>query len=409
MKSARGTAPPGQRWATRAIVIGQVALSLVLIVAASLLIGSALRMANEPPGFDRHGLLTFRLTLSDTQYPHTPQQGAFFDQLLTALQSLPGTRGAALASVAPLAAGSQSWVMVEGRAQQPHPDAAPLDVGLNNVSAGYFELLGIPLQRGRLFSANDNATSPAAAIVNRAFVARYFPGEDPLGRRVRVSADPNAPWLTIVGVVGDVKRFDVFHEMGWLVGPQLYRVAAQNPYLTINVIVRTVTAPLSLVPTIQHTIAGLNGTLAIRGVRTVDDRLDEIMAAPRLRAGLLGAFAALSLLLSGVGIYGVLAQNVVQRRHEIGIRLALGAHPRHLQRMVLSQGARLAAIGLALGGVAAFLSTRLLASFIYQLRPADAWISALAGATVAAAALLATYIPARRATTVDPVAVLRTE
>jgi len=408
MKSARGSAPPGQRWATRAIVIGQVALSLVLIVAASLLIGSALRMANESPGFDRHGLLSFRLTIAEAQYANAAQQVAFFDQLIATLQSLPGTRGAALASVAPLAAGSQGWVSIEGR-PQPQLETAPLDVGFNNVSAGYFELLGIPLQRGRLFETGDAAGSEAVAIVNRAFVARYFPGEDPLGRHVRLSADASAPWLTIVGIVGDTKRVDVFHEMGWLTGPQLYRPVAQNPYATINVILRTISPPLGMVPSIQHTIAGVNGTLAIRGVRTVDDRLDEIMAAPRLRAALLGAFAALSLLLSGVGIYGVLAQNVVQRRHEMGIRMALGAHPRDVQRLVLAQGARLAAIGLLLGGVGAYLNTRLLASFVYQLRPADAWTSALAGSFVALAALLATYIPARRATTVDPVAVLRTE
>ena len=385
-----------------AIVMGQIALGLVLLTAAALLIDSSLRMAAAPLGFDVPNLLMLGLAKPS----ETAADRQFFTRLLQETQSVPAVRGAALASVEVFSSAGMNSVAVEGQPATP-PERAPIDVSFTSTSPEYFDVLGISLLQGRRFTATDNKEALPVAIVNRAFVDRYFPQQEALGKHVRVGSDPAAPWITLVGIVSNVGRSDPFHEMGWLVGPQMYRPFEQQPTPSQVLLVRSNEPRAELLPTIRRVIASLDPNLAPGHVRTAQERRDEFLAAPRFRALLLAAFAGLALLLAALGTYGVLAQNVSQRQREIGIRMALGAQRGQVFRLVLEQGARLIAVGIALGVAGALASGRLLASFLYGVRAADPVLLLLVAAFLALVALVAVYIPARRAASVDPMLALR--
>jgi putative ABC transport system permease protein len=349
----------------------------------------------------------FQVSMPGKLPPNPQQQVNFFTQLQDRIHLLPGVAGAAYASAEPLSSGSSNSVAVEGRPAPP-PQQAEIDTAFTRISPNYFEVMEMPLIRGRHFDQNDSVDAAKVTVVNDAFVKRYFPAEDPIGKHVRAN-DSSSPWLTVVGVVGNTQRFDVFHEMGFLSTPQIYLPFAQDSFGTANFVVRATGEPRALLPAVRRAAAEQNGSVALRRYRTIDDKLAEITSAPRFRAVLLGAFAGLALLLAAVGVYGVLAQSVAQRRHEIGVRMALGAERGRILRLVMSQGMQIISLGVALGLGGALALSRVFSAFLFGVRATDPVFLCANALLIGIVAALATYIPARRAAAVDPIVALKYE
>ena len=388
-----------------ALVVAEIAIALVLLVSASLLIQSFLRLERVAPGFNPHHVLTFSLDLPETRYS-TVQQAAFYRQLISRIETLPGVTQASAVLPLPLSR-SQMGVgfEIEGRpmAQGDLPETDFSTIGLN-----YFHTMGIPLVKGRDFTAHDDLKSTPVCIINETLARKYFPGEDPLGKRIKptLSVDNNPPPMReIVGVVGDVKHRNLSAESG----PEVYVPHAQVPFSTMAVIVRTETEPQSITAAVQREVRSLDKDLPLINVRTLDEYVSTSVERPRFNTLLLGIFAAVALILTAVGLYGVLAYTVAQRTHEIGIRMALGAQTRNVLRLVIGQGMLLALIGIGTGLAVAWMVTRLLASLLYGISARDPVTFAGVALLLSAVALLACYIPARRATRVDPVIALRYE
>jgi putative ABC transport system permease protein len=317
------------------------------------------------------------------------------------LSALPGVRATALASSLPL-----DWVLnfsygVEGRPARPgeEPQADYL-----SVSPNYFEVMRIPVLRGRAFTERDAEGAPAVALINETMARRVFPGEDPLGKRVVIDYMERRVPLEVVGVVADTKQ-----TVGQPAGIQIYDCYLQRPWLSSSFIVRTEGDPAALAPAAQRAVREVDAARAAAGVKTMERLLSESVAQPRFYAQLLTAFAAVALLLAAVGVYGVMSYTVTQRTHEIGIRIALGARGGDVVRMVVRQGMALALGGVLAGLAAAFALTRVLASLLYDVSATDPGIFALVSLLLAGVALLACLLPARRATKVDPMVALRYE
>jgi putative ABC transport system permease protein len=389
----------------RALVIAEVALSLVLLAWAGLLIQSVDRLSSAPLGFRAGHLLTAYLNLPSTTYPQPRQRLHFYEQLVREASVLPGVEGLALS---PFFGSGGNSVEVEGN---PSPSSADRrDVDEQGVSAGYFHVIGIPVLLGREFDSSDRENSLGVAIVNQALAKEFFPHEDPIGRKVRLGdAEHKNPWLTIVGIVGDVKSMTVFKEMGYVVNPTVYRPLAQDPVSRVSVFVRTAAPPPALAPSLRRVIANLDPLLPSPEVQTMDEWLAQFRSQPRLRATALSIFAGLALLLAAVGIYGVLSQSVARQTHEIGVRMALGAQRADVLRSVVWRGMGPILVGVGLGLVAALALTRFLSNLLYGVRPTDPATLANVSAILAGVAFLASYIPARRATKVDPMVALRYE
>jgi putative ABC transport system permease protein len=299
---------------------------------------------------------------------------------------------------------------IKGR---PAPRTEIGDVARDTASPDFFRLMSIPVLQGRVFDARDNEKSRPVAIVNEALVREYFPHESALGKEIRFvpgqEIDQNNPWVTIVGVVGTVKRTIVYQEMGYTSPPAVYRPLDQVAGGSMGIIVHTVGNPLALRPALERAVSDLDKDVPVSSFETANEAIAESLLQPRFRAIVLGIFAALALLLAMVGLYGVLSQAVSQRTHEIGIRMALGAEKGRVLAMVVRQGMVLAVGGMAIGLLAALLLTRLLTAMLYGVRPADASALAVAALLMSVAALLAAYVPTRRATKVDPMVALRYE
>ena len=268
----------------------------------------------------------------------------------------------------------------------------------------------IPLLQGRAFDTRDREKTLPVAIVNQALAEHCFPNKNPIGQEIKLGVpDENKPWLTIVGVVGNVKSTTVFKEMGYVVSPRVYRPYRQNAVGSVSIYFRTSLSPAALVPAIRRGVWDLDNNLPPPTVETMNQWLSQFFSQPRLRAILLGIFAGLALLLAAIGIYGVLSQSVVQRTHEIGIRMALGAQRRDVLKLIIAQGLTLALVGVGIGIVAALGLTRLMASLLYGVKPTDPLTFAGVALLLLAVAFLACYIPARRAAKVDPMEALRYE
>jgi putative ABC transport system permease protein len=270
----------------------------------------------------------------------------------------------------------------------------------------------IPLLRGRPFDLRDRKQSQPVAIVSEGLVKEYFPHEDPIGRQVKLGAPAEAAkasWLTIVGVVGDVKATTVFKEMGYVDMPAIYQPVDQVAGGSMGMVIRTGGKPGDLQPTVERTVADLDKDVPVSNFLAMDDRLAEFLAQPRFRTVVLGAFAGLALLLAAIGIFGVLSQSVSQRTHELGIRMALGAERGQVLWLIVRQGMSLAIAGTGIGLLAALAADRLLAAMLYGVKPTDPMTMASVCLVLVAVALLASYIPARRATKVDPMVALRYE
>jgi len=392
--------------AGRLLVILEAALSLVLLAGAGLLIESVARLSSVFLGYNPDHLLTARIELPKPVYGDSHQQAEFYTKLVADVEALPGVRGAVVSSWLPPDGAGNDALDVKGRLA---PTSEVGDVAVDRVSPDFFRVMRIPLLSGRQFDARDAETSSPVAVVNEALAKEYFPGDDPIGQQIKIGVPGKSPWITVVGVVGNIKRTIVFQEMGYVVPPAVYRPASQAPASRMGIIVRSAAAPMTLIPAVQRVVSGLDKGVPVWDFRTANDRLSEFLTLPRFRTVLLSVFASLALLLAAIGIYGVLSQAVTRRTHEIGIRMALGAKQRDVLRLVVAEGLTLAMAGVLLGAGAAWGLTRFLAAFLYGLRPADAATFALVSALLLAVALVASYAPARRAAKTEPIVALRSE
>jgi putative ABC transport system permease protein len=389
----------------QALMTLELAMALVLLIGAGLLARSFVRLVSTPQGFDPHGVLTARVALPAKTYLGEEQQGEFYSQLMERLQALPGVKSAGAGVVLPLGGTAMitSFVQVEG-----HPPADKTlnfawSTAVNMVMPDFFTALRISLMKGRYVDQHDTANSTETAVVNETFFRRYFPNEDPIGHRIQIAGSQT--WRTIVGVVGDTKQMGVASETM----PEIFIPFEQSPNPDMSLIIRTDADPTSLIPAVRAVVASLDKDVPIYGAETLDNLLAGQVASQRFNMALLGTFAGLALLLAAVGIYGVMAYAVGQRTQEIGIRMALGALPENVLRMVLAQGARLAIFGVVLGTGAGIALTRLLRTLLFEVKPSDPTTFAVGAAILFVAAIAACWIPARRATKVDPLIALRYE
>jgi predicted permease len=390
-----------------ALVVAEVAVSLVLLVGAGLLINSFLRLRSVEPGFRADNLLTMGVVLPAQKYPDHARRAAFYDELLRRVEAVPGVKSAAVTNWIPLVKqGDSTSITVEGR---PAPEPGKELIAVTRVvSPDYFKTMGIQLSRGRAFDASqDRADSPGAVVVSETAARRYWPGEDAVGKRLSIGNPENPDdWLTVVGVANDVRQFQLDADPK----PQMYLTYAQAGFFVPrNLVVSTSVEPLSVAVAVRNAVWGIDRDQPVSNVRTMEDVLSDSIARQRFSMLLLGIFAAVALLLAAVGLYGVMTYAVAQRTREIGVRMALGAQAGDVLKLVVAHGLKLALAGVALGLVAAFVLTRLMSSLLFGVSPTDPATLATISLVLVAVALLASYIPARRATKVDPLIALRYE
>ncbi|HEV2349240.1 MAG TPA: ABC transporter permease [Terriglobia bacterium] len=384
------------------LVVGEIAVALVLLAGAGLLLRSFIRLVGVNPGFNAHRLLTLHIALPTAQYPQPEQQQRFFEDLVRRARSLPGVQSAAVSSYLPLGGGDIFYFF--------HPEDQP-DLGpgknptalLGAIHPDYFRTLGIPLLRGRAFAETDTDTAAPVMIVDQSMAKHYWPNQDPVGQRVIYSRENIT--AEVVGVVGSVK----YSGLNSGSASEMYVPYTQRPWPSMTLEVRAASDPSMLAGAVREQIQALDKNQPVSSLRTMDEVVAGSVAQARLTMFLLGIFAAAALALAALGIYGVMSYSVARRTHEIGIRMALGAETTDVLRLVVGQGMTLALIGLAVGLGGAFALTRFLASLLFDVRPTDAATLAAVSVGLLAVALAANYIPARRATKIDPLAALRHE
>jgi len=404
-----GRALSGARSAARtrsALVLAEVALASVLLVGAALLLRTFVGLTRVDPGIAVDGILTARVTLPRSRYDDPARQVAFGDALLDRARALPGVGSAALGSAAPVDDAVPYWAIALAGVEQPPPDVVQ-DAVVYRASPEYFHTFGLPLIRGRLFEAADRADRTPVAIVSQGLAQRYWPGRDPIGSRLTFDdpADSAATWMTVVGVVGDVRQDGAVSPAY----PQIYVPFAQLSNRSIVVALRTGRNPLALAAPLKQALAGVDPSLALSQVTTMEQRVAGTLARPRVNALLLAGFAATALVLAALGIYGVIAYSVVQRTRELGIRVALGASADAVLGIVMRQGLAPVMIGLAIGLGVAAVGSRVLRSLLYGVTATDLATYGAVAAFLGAVAAAASYVPARRAARSDPVQALRAE
>ncbi len=403
---ARGAAGSLRRHRTRsALVVAEVALSLVLLVAAGLLLRSFASLQKVDPGFRAVNVLTFGISLPESAYSTQERTTGFFHTLLDRLAALPGVRAAGAVNPLPFSGNNSSGsFLIEGRTV-PSGGTAP-HADQRAVSPGYFKAMGIPLRRGRLLTDADRPGAPPAVVIDDALAQEYFKGADPLGRHLRRPSNTSS-WATVVGIVGHVQHsaLDSKQRKATFYSSYLQDMHSQS----LQFVVHTAGDPMSLANVVQQEVSTLDKDVPIFDVKTMDGRVAASLANRRFAAWLLAAFSFIAMLLAAVGLYGVMAQSVQQRSREIGVRMALGAQSRDVLRMILRQGAILIACGLVAGTATALVLTSLMKSLLFAVSPADPLTFVLVAALLLAVALAATWLPARRATRLDPVNTLRYE
>jgi putative ABC transport system permease protein len=409
-ESGRGSsAASGSRRFRGALVVGEVALALVLLTGAGLLMKSFVHLAQVDPGFHAQSVLTMDLTLPPYKYPTEQKQAAFFQKVLNRVALLPGVGTVGAVSRLPLGNSAEEMdaFAIEGK---PTPANGQLALAEYRVcSAEYFRALGIPLMRGRWLTSADAGGRPGVVVISEMLARQYFPGEDPLGKRVKIGGTGSTnSWLTIVGIVHDVKH----NSLAAPAPPQLYVSYLQSADTQMTLVIRTAGDPLQVVAAARNEVRSVDSDQPVANVRTMEKIVEASVARPRFNMLLFGIFAAVALALAAVGLYGVISYSVGQRAHEIGIRMALGAKRSDVLGMVLRQGMTLVAAGLAVGLAAAVVMSRVLASLsslLYEVSSTDPVILAGVVLVLAAAAMVACTLPALKATRVDPVTALRCE
>jgi putative ABC transport system permease protein len=391
-----------------ALVISEIALSLVLLIGATLMIRSFLRMQQNDAGFDPANLLTMEFRLSGPNYEEDRQRTAFIQQVAERIKALPEVEAVGVVNDLPLGDSySTESFNVEG---QPVPPSEAPETTMQTMTPDYLRAMRIPLVRGRAFEERELAESSPVVIVNETMARRFWPGGEAVGKRLRLGAGADAPWLTVVGVTADVKEL---YRIGGLDAKpplQTYVLYPQAPYRSMMLAVRTKAGhPASITAAVTREIHAVDKNLPLFNVLTMKEVLERSVWLPLFYGRMFGAFAVLALFLAAVGIYGVMAYAVAQRTHEIGIRMALGAQSGDISKLVLRQGMALTLIGVAIGLLAAFALTRVLASLLFGVSATDPLTFAGVSLALALVALLACYIPARRAMKVDPMVALRYE
>jgi putative ABC transport system permease protein len=388
-----------------AVVASEVALALVLLVGAGLLVRSLARLQAVDPGFEASHVLTMSVSLPDSRYAVASRRAAFFAQLLERVGRLPGVTAAGAVSHLPLAGRGLS---ADVRPEHGAPQSGALSIGdYVSVTPGYFRAMGIPLLGGRQLGERDVAEAPPVVVVSEVLARRLWPGMNPVGQRVIVGSTIGADTTPreIVGVVGDVRAAGLESEPG----PAVYAPYAQNPWPTMSAVVRSSVDPTQLAAAVRGQVRALDAEQPVYNVRTLDDVLGASLAVRRVQMTLLGTFALAALALAATGVYGVLAQAVRRRTHELGVRVALGAQRRDVLRLVVGQGMRPVGVGVLIGGAAAVAMGKLLRGLLYGVTPADPATLVGAALFLGLVSLIACVLPARRAVRVDPVLALRSE
>jgi putative ABC transport system permease protein len=409
-ESSRGsTSGPGHHRIRGALVAAEIAMAMLLLVGSGLLLRSFSRLQDVPPGFQADHLLVADLPLSQGTYAKPEQRFEFFDRLVERAKSLPGVRSAGAASFLPVSGGGGLLHFnISGRPpKSPHDYTA---AGYRTITPNYFETLGMPLEQGRFFTAGDTEKAPAVVVINAAMARTYFPGENPLGKRMQIGATPvsDVPWMEVVGVVGDVRQGLDLDPKAEMYLP--YRQADQLiPVFQLSIVLRTAADPMLEASALRSALAEIDPNQPLVRVRTMEENMAATVAQPRFRTWLIGIFAALALVLAGVGVYGVMSYTVTQRTSEIGIRVTLGAQPEDVFRIVVGEGLRLALAGVGVGILAALALTRLLRSFLYGVSAYDPLTFGAVTMILTLVAVAASFFPARRATLVDPMVALRYE
>jgi putative ABC transport system permease protein len=390
------------------LVVAEVAVSLLLLIGAGLLINSFLRLRSVDPGFRTDKLLTMEVVLPGTKYPEHAQRAAFYTDLLRRVEALPGVKSAAVTTNLPLyPQGNSISFSIEGR---PDPATGRKPTVVTRViSPRYFDTMGIQLLQGRPLTEQDRADTPSVAVLSETMARRFWPDGDALGKRItpgRADSTDPSDWITVVGVVKDVRQFELDAEPK----PQMYLSYEQAGFFEPNdLVVSTDAEPLSLAPAVRKAVWEVDKDQPVSNVRTMEDILSGSIARQRFSMLLLGVFAGLALILAAVGIYGVISYSVAQRTREIGLRMALGAQRSDVVKMVVGQGLKLVLIGVAFGLAAAFVLTRVMSSLLFGVSATDPVTFIIISLVLIGVALLASFIPARSATKVDPMIALRAE
>ena len=395
-----GSSGAAQRYMRNVLVVSEIALSLILLIGAGLLIKSFIRLRQVDPGFKSEGVLTMQISLPRSKYGDDPQQIAFAQQLLQKMKTIPGIESSSVTTTAPLLGGSIYGFTFEGNAE-----LAPQDVPsaeYYSVSSDYFQTMRMRLMKGRAFTEYDSANANKVAIINESMVRKFFPHEDPIGRRMNITNGYQAS-REIIGIIGDVKTGGIDAP----VASQMYVPILQEPDNSLIVTVRGGNNPLSLVGALRSQVQEIDPTQPIANVKTMDEVMASSIAPRRLTMVLLGIFAAVALILAAVGIYGVMSYSVTQRTHEIGIRMALGAKVVDVLKMVIGQGMLLTLAGLVIGLIGALGLSWLIESLLFGVSSRDPWTFFAISGLLTLVALFAVYLPARRAAKTDPIIALR--
>jgi predicted permease len=400
-----GSASAGKKRIRSVLVVAEVSISLVLLVGAGLMIKSFYRVLQADPGFNSTGVLTAQFSLPSSQYKDAASRRQFENQLVAKLESIPGVQAAGVKQ--PLLGGFQTGFMIEGK-PRPDPGKAP-STDISRISPGALEAMGVPLLQGRYFTAADTDTSESICIVDTTMAQTQWPGKNPIGEHVSVAGrhdDPNSPdWMKVVGVVAHTKNYGVDQPSR----VETYRPLTQSPTSGGNLVLRAGVNPASVSGPARDAIFSIDANVPLSQTRELAEIVDENVAPRRLSVLLLSAFAALALVLSAVGIYGVMSYMVTQRTQEIGVRIALGAQRGDVMRLILQNGMALLLTGLGIGLAGAFALSRFLQSLLFEVKSTDIMTFASVPFLLAAVAFLACYLPARRATLVDPVIALRND
>jgi putative ABC transport system permease protein len=384
-----------------ALAVVQLALSLALLSSAGLLTRSLIALERVDPGFDASHLLTAQFRLPAVKYDSPEKIAAMFDRTVTELRSVPGVEAAALVRASPFSQNGESFpVNVEGKPALSPGDAPQMQ--LNTVTPGYFATMRIPVRLGRDFTATDRAGTLPVIVVNKAFADAMWPNQSPIGKRVRVGSND---WLTIVGEVGDTKHYTL-NETQLLQG---YVPHAQRPQVFTSIVVRTRGNPLDLAKAVREAVWRVDRDQPVWRFKAMEQDLQGVVASNRTIVWLTGLFAVVALLVAAVGIYGVLSYTMAQRTQEVGVRVALGADSARVTAMVIREGMRLVVVAVGAGLIASLGAARLLQSQLYGVGENDVTTFAVVSVLLAGVAILACYVPARRASRIDPVVALRAD
>ncbi|MBL8234367.1 MAG: ABC transporter permease [Bryobacterales bacterium] len=407
--AGRGALPTASHTATVRIGVAmQLALSFILMIVAALLLSSVLRMGGVDLGFNPNRLLAASIQLPESRYSTEAKRAEFYQRLEEGLQSVHGVVRVTLASKVPPDSGGNQELQILDRPTE--AGSGPHHVGADAISPGFFDVLRIPLRRGRLFDVRDRLHSEPVAIVNQALADEYFAGTDPLGKQIRLADGASRmPWLTIVGVVGNTKHTELMNEMRWVETPMLYRPVTQEPRRSMEIVIAAAAEDGSLKQDVARYVASIDANVPMRELEPLVSRISRLLAYARFRAAVLGVFALSTLFLSAVGLHGLLSQLVASRMVEFAVRRAVGAQSVDILRMVVRLSSTPVVLGMTAGVVGTLISNRLIEGFLYGVRPAEPSVLAGVATVLLAAAVLAIAVPAMKALRIDPITALRNE